>query len=131
MNYLEEWSTNILARRAIPLRKSVLAQGVRDRHTGPSWQFAMVELRAEPSDTFSVAFDIPDGQIEELRRNGYIDEIVFGAIDVLATSEPSPVLGIKLHVVSVGLDPVRSSAIAFRVASRKAAGELLNASKVP
>lgn len=128
MNYLARWAQDICSQSFLVLREGVRVEGTgkEDVHTGPSWRYAKVAVFAEPAQEFSVSFDLPPTDVAALQADGWLDEVIFGVLDVLTTSESCPILGIALHITKADYDPISSSRIAFRMAGRRAARDMLS-----
>jgi hypothetical protein len=65
----------------------------------------------------------PDNQ--EARKEGYLDWVVFGLLDVLMLSESAPLKNIRIILEKTEIDAVNSSCMAFRHAGRDAGRKLL------
>jgi Elongation factor G, domain IV len=68
---------------------------------------------------------IPE-ESRQLIENGFLDYLVFGLLDVLmAEWAHYPLLNIRVRIVGVQIDRIRSSKMAFRRAAREAARQLI------
>ena len=123
--YVQRWAMDQLRRTPMSFRCSVHAGGTHDKHAGPAWQYASLELAAEPSNAFSVVVECGEGAARTARENGWLDAAVFGVLDVFMTSRSVPVLGVLIRIKAIKDHPVDSSQIAFRLAGRQAAQKLL------
>jgi len=130
-DFLHAWATNLLHRSTVQLATAVHAVGLHDVHTGPGWQYARIEIEAEPAHAFCVSFEMDATLIAQLQKDYWLDEAVFGVLDMLATNSSSPVFGVRIRVVKAEQDPIRSSRIAFRLAGRAAGGQILRLAAAP
>jgi translation elongation factor EF-G len=62
-----------------------------------------------------------------MEQEGYLQEAIFGVIDVLMTAESAPLRNVRLKVVDAVVHPVDSSRMAFRRAGRDAGRKALEA----
>jgi len=125
MDYLNSWAQNVIKRKSIPLQKVIEAEGLRDTHLGPRWEFAKIKIQAEPSDNFVVHFNINDSKREKLDREGYLQAAIFGICDVLLVSNQAPLRDICITFLDAEEHEVDSSPNAFRMAGRDAARKLM------
>lgn len=125
MSFITEWLHDIASRTSLQLPRTVRVEGMRRQHVGPSLQFAKVEVLAEPSASFEVAFgpDLKWSDNTEL----FLQAAVFGILDVLLVSEAYPLRNVRITIVSYQDDPVDSSQMAFRHAGREAGRRILAA----
>jgi hypothetical protein len=133
-NYLNLWQQELLKLNSLTLKSKVTVIGERNKHLGPRWEIAKIQITVEPAPGFEVVDVYPDNQ--EARQEGYLDWVVFGLLDVLMLSESAPLKNIRIILEKAELDAVNSSCMAFRHAGRDAGRKLLqivkdNALKVP
>jgi hypothetical protein len=51
---IDEWLQGVASRPAASIARPVRAVGIHDRHVGPKWDFAQIDVVAEPADEWSV-----------------------------------------------------------------------------
>ncbi len=119
------WAQNVIKRKSIVLQKTIEAEGLRDTHLGPRWEFARIRVKAEPSDGFAVHFNINDSKREKLEGEGYLQAAVFGLCDVLLVSNQAPLSDICITFLDAEEHEVDSSPNAFRMAGRDAGRKLM------
>jgi hypothetical protein len=119
-DYVALWSENLMMRRSATLKSSAEVTGEYDKHLGPTWAFASADIIFEPSPFFEFV-DATDQQ-EEVAENGYGDWLVFGLLDVLMISS---LRNIRIRVMTIRHDSIKSSQWAFREAGRDAARKLV------
>lgn len=119
-DYVALWSENLRVRRSATLKSPAEVTGEYDKHLGPTWAFASADIIFEPSPHFEFV-DATDQQAE-VAENGYIDWLVFGLLDVLMISS---LRNIRIRLIKVRHDSVKSSQWAFREAGRDAARKLV------
>lgn len=131
-DYLSAWPGNVLGRRSRPLRGRVQVEGWYRRQGGAD-RYAGIEVVAEPAAAFAVAFDLDPELLARLEGDTYgrhfLDEAVFGMLDVLITAEPLPVLGVSIRVVRLDVHPVDSHIEDFRLAGQAAARQIIEAAR--
>jgi hypothetical protein len=133
-DYLKLWQQELLNLNSLTLKSKVTVTGERNKHLGPRWEIARIQITVEPAPGFEVVDVNPDNQ--EARQEGYLDWAVFGLLDVLMLAESAPLKNIRIILEKAELDAVNSSCMAFRQAGRDAGRKLLqivkdNALKVP
>jgi hypothetical protein len=128
-DYLRHWADSILETRSEILAEPVTAVGEVDRHLGPRWEFAKIQLTAYPSESFQMQDATP--QREELERLGirWPDCIVFGLLDVLMLREYLPLYNLRVVLEQAWWSEVDTSENAFRRAGRDAGRKLIEAMK--
>lgn len=126
--WTEAWNACRWSKGSVALANSAAATGEYERDLGPRQHFARVVIAAEPAEAFIPSFDLSSRRVEELQAQGaLLDEIVFGLLDVLMTSNAYPIFGMKIRITDVDFDPLRAAPIAFRMAGRDAARRILKA----
>jgi hypothetical protein len=133
-DYLKLWQQELLKLNPLALKSKVTVTGERNKHLGPRWEIARIQITVEPAPDFEVVDVHPDNQ--EARKEGYLDWAVFGLLDVLMLAESAPLKNIRIILEKAELDAVNSSCMAFRHAGRDAGRKLLqiardNALKFP
>lgn len=126
---LEEWIQDIRGRRQLTIRAPVSLVGRYDKHLGPSWAYAEIEMIAEPADTWEAKDSLPEGQRAEMEKDGWLREAILGVLDVLVTRPADPVLRLRVHITAARYS-FESSRRAFRLAGRRAAEALLDTAEV-
>ncbi len=125
MNYLEEWTQSLLVGPELRLKGEGTARGECRRHTGPSLWFAAVTLRLAPASELLFRDELEPQVREKLHVSGWYNEIIFGVLDVLVTDPVAPVRRFELTILGVEIDDIESRGIAFRLAARDAAQNML------
>ena len=130
MKYLEQWVESLVSTHSLGVSRPIRVEGVRVAHLGPKLEVARIEFLVENADAFCVVVAEPniDPAAYAFR---YIDYAVFGLLDVLLVAEDYPLRNIRVTVVSIGIDPVSSSMMAFRRAGRDAGRKVLQACRGP
>jgi hypothetical protein len=133
-DYLNLWQQELLKLNSLTLKAKVTVIGERNKHFGPRWEMARIQITVEPAPNFEVHDEYPGNQ--EARQEGYLDWAIFGLLDVLMLAESAPLKNIRVILEKAELDPVNSSCTAFRHAGRDAGHKLLqivkaNALKIP
>ncbi len=124
-DYLTLWGKELQEQYSFPVDRTVIVVGERDRHLGPRWEKAKVQVTVEPATVFEVIDAAPDDK--ELQKFGYPDWVVFGPLDVLMVAFSSPVRNVRIILEKAEYDPVDSSAMAFRQAGRDAGRKIIEA----
>lgn len=125
--YLKRWTADVVARQSATLTASGSVEGVREKILGPRSDFAKIVVAYEPSQSLIVDCTAPNR--EELQANGYLDNAVFGLLDVLLTVGAYPLRNVKLTITAAEIHPIHANQMAFRWAGRDAAAKLLEAIK--
>lgn len=133
-DYLNLWQQELLKPSSLTLKSKARVIGERNKHLGPRWEVARIQITVEPAPSFEVVDVYPGNQ--EARQEGYLDWVVFGLLDILMVSETMPLKNLRIILEKAELDAVNSSCMAFRHAGRDAGRKLLqivkdNALKVP
>jgi hypothetical protein len=116
---IEDWTEDIRTSRPQALAEAIAVTGVRDSWADPC-PFGRVDVIAEPAESWSVDVELSRELMEAPYAAAFLKEAVFGVMDVLLVDGPSPLLGVRLRVVGLVIDSVRSSQMAFRLAGRDA-----------
>jgi hypothetical protein len=124
-SYLELWFEVLLKKQSSPLTSGVSVTGERDKHLGPSFQFARVKVSVEPSKRLEVVDLVPKN--EELRGLGYPDWVIFGLLDVLILSDDFPIDKARIILTEADYSAIESSPMAFREAGRDSGRKILQA----
>jgi hypothetical protein len=122
MNYLEQWSNDIISRPVFELKKEIVVKGIRKKHLGPRLEYAIIELKIVPSQKLEV--ELPTNFKNEQKE--YIDASVFGLLDILLTAKSFPIKNIKIIFQSIDIHPVDSNIMAFRNAGRDAGKKIID-----
>lgn len=123
MNYLNEWTCDVLARQSRTLPRPMEVVGERKAHLGPRLEVARVRLAVEPADAFAASIEVQDLD-RIIGGTSFARAAVFGFLDIVLLAEPLPIRNVHVRVLELIIDPVSSSELAFRRAGR-AAGECL------
>ena len=133
-DYLTAWATNAIGRHSVRLRASVTAHEEYKRQTNAG-MYASVTIIAEPADAFAVSVELPPGVLQQMRDpygsrvarvpggrydgGAFLEETIFGVLDILVTADVYPLLGMHLRLVEAAIHPVDSKPYAFRMAGRQ------------
>jgi hypothetical protein len=124
-DYLSLWAKELTEQKSLSLQRGFTVVGERDKHLGPRWEFARIQLSVQPAEKFEVVDTLTEN--DDLRREGYLDWAIYGVLDVIMLAESSPVHGIRIIVESAEQHPVDSSRMAFRQAGRDAGRKIIEA----
>lgn len=122
-----DWVKDLEVRPAASIDRSIQVVGLRDKHLGPRWEHARIDIVAEPADAWSVVVEIEQEGDGAAEREALLRQALFGLLDVLVTRPPQPLLNLRVRVVGAEFDPVQANARAFRLAGRDAGEKLLEA----
>jgi hypothetical protein len=122
-DYLKLWHQELLAFNSLILKSRMTVIGERNKHLGPRWEFARIQVSVEPALSFEVIEAAPT--TEEIRQEGYIDWAILGLLDVLMVAESTPLKNIRVTVDKIELHAVDSSQMAFRHAGRDAGRKII------
>jgi hypothetical protein len=117
-DFLKLWANGLITVRPLPIAGRVTVTGERDAHLGPRWEFARIRVTVEPSAGFEVV-DAVKGSAE-MRKFGFPDSAIFGLLDVLMVAGAAPLSSVRVILEQAEVDPVNTSASAFREAGRNA-----------
>jgi hypothetical protein len=128
MNYLTKWFDAIQSDPSMLLDRSISVTGLRDKHLGPRWEYANVDVLFEPAALFEVRFG-PDISHDDSDR-AFLDAAIFGVLDILLVYGPDPLRNVRITLTRCEIDPVRSSQMAFRQAGRDAGRKVMAALQI-
>lgn len=126
-DYLKLWQQELVKLTSLKLKSRVTIIGERNKHLGPRWEFARIQITIEPAPNLEVIDLCPDN--EEARLEGFLDWVVFGLLDVVMLTESAPLKDIRIILEKAEIDAVNSSCMAFRHAGRDAGRKLLQVVK--
>ena len=126
-DYLKLWQQELFKLSSLTLKSKITVTGERNKHLGPRWEIAGIQISVEPAPSFEV-IDLFPGN-EEARQEGYLDWAVFGLLDVVILAESAPLKNIRIILEKAEVDAVNSSRMAFRHAGRDVGRKLLQAVK--
>jgi hypothetical protein len=119
---IDSWLSDVRARPAIRFPRAIVADGERTAHLGPRKEFAKVRIGFEPADSFECSTGGVSGDADSV---AFAEAALLGALDVLITSAPYPILKVRVVIEKIEADPIDSSEQAFRLAGRDAARKAL------
>jgi hypothetical protein len=122
---LLKWFNDLANRRSLVIQETVLVGGVRDKVLGPRSDFAAIEVLCEPAE--EPELEVSAANKDEAKRGGYLDQAVYGLLDVLLTQSLYPLRNVRITVTKFSIDPIKSSQMAFRLAGRDAGSKILEA----
>ena len=126
---LTEWVQDLYGRRQSTIRRPPSVAGKQDRHLGPRWEYAEIELVVEPADVWEVQVALPEADRTEMEKDDWLREAILGILDVLVSRPLHPLLRIRLKVTAARYS-FESSRRAFRMAGRNAGEVLLDAAEI-
>lgn len=121
--YIDEWCRDLTQGNYWPLRTNGAVEGLREKELGPRSEFARIKIVFAPADHFEVVCSSPNRN--ELEETGFLRSAILGVLDVLFTAQIYPVRNVRLEIVDAEIDPMRSSASAFRWAGREAGKKII------
>jgi hypothetical protein len=121
---LSDWFQDLCVQPSLTLPGPIRATGVFDAHIA-GWRFAQIDIVAAPAEAFTVEVALSEAQHLSMEREGYLQEAIFGVIDVFLTAETAPLRKVRLKVVDAVVHPIDSSRLAFRLAGRDAGRKVL------
>ena len=84
MELLNSWFDHLMNASSLALRVPCSARGEYRRLGDPPW-FAAVTLTIEPSDTLQVESVLDTSLVDDLKKQGLYNQILFGVLDVMLT----------------------------------------------
>lgn len=124
---LTNWFENIKTSPDLLWKYSGQAKGVCKRHTGPSIWFAAVHLAIMPSEAFEVETHLSEEEHIYLTKVGWLNQIIYGAFDVMLTYMVAPVRRFKLVVLAIEYNDIETTPMAMRLAARDATSQIVQA----
>jgi hypothetical protein len=121
-DYTKLWFDRLLRRNTIPIASPLTITGERNKHLGPMFQFASVNLTIESSQDFEVVDNVSAN--DELRRLGYPEMVIFGLLDILMVSDFF-VGNVRIVLNEIRYDEIDSSPMALREAGRDAGRKIV------
>jgi hypothetical protein len=89
LEYFSSWFNDLMSRPDQSLRKTSTVRG-ECKTLGPNPRFAAVRLTLSPNNTFEIE-SLLDTRITSALEPGWLDEIVFGVIDIMLTRPAAPI----------------------------------------
>ena len=124
VNYLEMWAKDVFTRNPLEITKEIYVKGIQKKHLGPRLEYAVIELKVEPSDCFRVEIHETLKKLDNDSKE-LIDAAIFGILDVILTHNILPLRNLNIHFLSVDIHAVDSNIMAFRKAGRDAGRKML------
>ena len=112
------------------LKDAIRVDGVPDADLGPRTEFAKFTAIVELARMFEASFQLPQSQLTS-ERQVFLDQAIFGLLDILMTRPTYPLRDIRVRVIEAEFDPIHATASAFRQAGRDAGRKLLDVLKDP
>ncbi len=126
MDYVQQWVTDLTSHSSYnPLKTEQESWGEIDRHPSPRIMRAKVKIAIAPSPELEIIDRLAQGKSTLLKDAECFDQIVFGVLDIMMTALPSPIRTFKLTILDADYDETHSSPMAFRLAAREAAKNIL------
>jgi hypothetical protein len=122
-DYLRLWAEGLLKAKSLSVRSPITVVGERDKHLGPRWEFAKVEVSVEPAEGFEVVNNV--SITDELKGLSFPDCVICGLLDVLMVEESAPLARIRLTLNDAVWSATDTSAMAFRQAGRDAGRKII------
>lgn len=110
--------------------ETIRIDGVRKVPSGPDRDFARVGLVVEAAEGFDVVVTAPPPVAHGAHHARHMEWAIFGFLDVVMLDTPRPVRNIKVTIVESEADPIRSTAMTFRLAGRDAGRKFLERIRV-
>ncbi len=126
MTYLEKWFQDISSGPTLTWNTPLSAQGICDEYHSPRSWYAKVEIMISPSDHFEIidrSEPSLNGQVDGMR---WLKQIAFGVFDVMLTCLTAPIRDFEVAVLSFDFDEINTNPMAFRLAARDAALNILH-----
>ena len=125
MELTRRWAESLVARTPDRIRVPVSATGTCKKHTGGLSLYVSVSIRLEPAESLELRDELASDQRGQLCAEGWLDEILYGVLDILMTRPMTPIRVFRLVVVQVEFKEMEARPVAFRLAARYAASECL------
>jgi hypothetical protein len=126
MPSLQDWYTRKTGGTTSRLKTECTATEEWSRFTGRP-HYAKVSLRAEPSSTFELLSE-PGAWTNDTWKEEFEPYVLDGVVSELLQHPGTPVLGIRVFVVSTVVDEIDSNGSSFYMAAKAATEKLLRGS---
>ena len=114
---IQQWFEQLLKAPSKVLEHAFEVEGVRDAHLGPKMERARVSFLIEGSAAFEVVhMRRPKNSEEEM----FLTSAIFGFLDAVLVDDLRPWRNLRITIRDFTVDPIDSSASAFRRAGRDA-----------
>ncbi|MGE5265210.1 MAG: hypothetical protein ACM3S0_17665 [Acidobacteriota bacterium] len=123
-DYVQLWCNNLLSRSSYTVSQQFETWGECNKHVGPSYWYAKVNITLGPSPDLQVIDNMEKVKSDRLNQAGWFDQIVYGVLDVMLTDFSAPCKTFRLTILDVQIHDVDSNAIAFRLAGKDAARKI-------
>jgi hypothetical protein len=124
-DYVAQWFNDLRRRGENWKNEAKEAIGICDIITGPRRMYARVRIGISPGDTLNIVSVLDEGIYDRLEREGFLDFIVYGVLDVLLVEKVIPCTSFTLMLFEADIHDVHSSQMAFRCAAQDAARQLI------
>ncbi|HLK32538.1 MAG TPA: hypothetical protein VKT29_05570 [Terriglobales bacterium] len=126
-DYLAIWAKELLQRESMELSAPVRVIGERKERLGPGlFEVARVQLMVHPAPSFAVEDVVAEkGELERLHIP-WPDTPIFGLLDVLLLTEPTPLYRVRVVLEKVWYHETDSNQSAFHHAGRDAGQKILD-----
>ena len=124
MNYLEKWAKDVFTRTPLEITREIYVTGIQKKHLGPRLEYAVIELKVEPSESFEVIFSETLNNLDDDSKE-LIEAAIYGILDVILTHNILPIRNLKINFLSADIHPIDSNRMAFRKAGRDAGKKII------
>lgn len=126
MDYVQQWVTDLTSHAPYnPLADEREGWGEIDKHPSPRTMRGRVRIAIAPSPELEIVDRLAAEKSTLLKDMECFDQVVFGVLDVMMTTLPTPVRTFRLTILDADYDEINSSPMAFRLAAREAAKSIL------
>jgi hypothetical protein len=123
MTDLHDWFRDRATAPSLTFDGAIEVMATHDRHFGPRWEHAEITVVITSAPEFAVA--LSDDLPSDAEQQGYARAVALGFLDVVMVHSPRPIRDVRLDIRRLVVDPVDSSAMAFRKAGQLAAEQLI------
>jgi hypothetical protein len=138
--YLAQWFAELPALHRETIQTVIQVTGHCERPFGPKGDYARLHMSIEPATQFEISASAPeikfrvkeqtkyspdDFVIEKKELARFLDQAVFGLLDVMMPNEHGPKLEFGIVIEEIEYCPIDSSEMAFRIAGRDAGQKII------
>lgn len=125
-----KWAEQILARPSLELAKECEVVGIVDRHLGPRWEFAKIEMFVQPAQELSIQLSLEGSEATLTHeKQQYLEAAISGLLDVLLVSGAFPLRHVQIQIKALEVHAIDSSPLAFLLAGRDAGKKIMSLNK--
>ena len=123
IDWIQEWCDSLRLQSFSKIKAQFEFSVHYERNFGPRWNRAGLTVQVIPSDQFELLID--ESMTNQSTRLKCPDQVIYGILDILLTSDPMPVLGLKLVLISCEIDPVETTDDSLRQVGRLAGKKIV------